>query len=249
MSRRITLATVLVLIPLFCWAWIVVLSRDMYGPMTGASAWMMATEWDTVHLLLLWAMWAVMMAAMMLPSATPVVMLYANAARRRGETSGRPLHLFALTAGYVLVWALFSVGAVALQRILSILLVLSPMMQVTSRPAGGIVLMIAGLYQLTSWKWACLQTCRSPLGFLMAQWREGRAGAFRMGTEHGLYCVGCCWALMLLLFAGGVMNLLVIVALTAVVAVEKLAPFGAQGARVGGALLVALGVWMIARPM
>jgi predicted metal-binding membrane protein len=245
MPRRVALTIVVLLIPLLSWAWIVALARDMYGPMNGAGAWMMTAEWDAVRLLLLWAMWAVMMAAMMLPSASPVLMLYSATARRRGETSERPLHVLALAAGYVLVWALFSVGAVALQRILSILLVLSPMMEVTSRRAGGIVLVVTGSYQLTPLKWACLQTCRAPLVFLMERWREGRGGAFRMGAEHGMYCVGCCWALMLLLFVGGVMNLLAIVTITALVAMEKLTPFGAQGARIGGVLLIAIGVWMI----
>jgi predicted metal-binding membrane protein len=245
MPRRLVLAFVLVLVPLLSWAWIVAVARDMYGPMTGASAWLMAAQSDVMHVVMLWAMWAVMMAAMMLPSASPVMMLYSAAARHRGEQSGRPLHVFALAAGYILVWAIFSVGAVALQRILTILLMLSPMMQVTSRPAGGIVLIIAGLYQLTALKWACLRICRSPLSFLMERWREGRRGALQMGAEHGFYCVGCCWALMLLLFVGGVMNLLVIVALTAFIAVEKLAPFGAQSARISGVLLIGLGVWMI----
>jgi len=244
MPRRIALAIVLVIVPLLSWAWIVTMARDMNGPMTGSSAWMMATRWDAVHLLLLWAMWAVMMAAMMLPSASPVMMLYAAAARRRGEAAGRPLHLFALAAGYVLVWGGFSLGAVVLQRVLATLLVLSPMMQMTG-PAGGIVLIVAGLYQLTPLKWMCLQTCRSPLSFLMQRWQEGRAGAFRMGAEHGVYCVGCCWALMLLLFVGGVMNLMVIVALTVFVAIEKLVPFGDYSARVSGFPLMALGVWMV----
>jgi predicted metal-binding membrane protein len=187
----------------------------------------------------------VMMAAMMLPSASPVVLLYSAAARRRGEGAGSPLHVLALATGYVLVWAGFSIGAVALQRILSTLLVLSPMMTVTSRPAGGIVLIVAGLYQLTPLKWTCLQTCRSPVSFLMQRWREGRAGAFRMGAEHGVYCVGCCWALMLLLFVGGVMNLLVIIALTVFIAIEKLVPFGDYSARISGFPLMALGVWLL----
>src|SRR4030095_785259 len=168
--------------------WIVALARDMNGPMTGSSAWMMTASWDALHLLLLWAMWAVMMAAMMLPSASPVVLMYSAAARRRGEGAGRALHVFALAGGYVLVWAAFSIGAVMLQRLLSSLLLLSPMMRVTSRPAGGILLIAAGLYQLTPIKWTCLQTCRSPLSFLMQRWREGRARAFRMGGERGVYC-------------------------------------------------------------
>ena len=109
------------------------------------------------------------------------------------------------------------------------------------------MLLVAGVYQLAPLKRACLGACRSPLSFLMVRWREGRAGALQMGIAHGAYCVGCCWALMLLLFAGGVMNVPVVVALSLFVALEKLGPFGAQGARISGALLMAAGVWMLFR--
>ena len=109
------------------------------------------------------------------------------------------------------------------------------------------MLILAGIYQLTPLKRACLRACQSPLGFLMSRWRNGSSGAFRLGLEHGAYCVGCCWALMLLLFAGGVMNLLVIVGLTAWVAVEKFAPFSRRGAEVSGAVMIALGSWMLMR--
>jgi len=143
------------------------------------------------------------------------------------------------------VWALFSLGATALQRLLATLLFVSPMMEVTSPAVGAVLLLMAGVYQLTPIKHACLRTCQSPLGFLMSRWRTGLAGAFRMGLEHGALCVGCCWALMLLLFAGGVMNLSVIAALTVLVAFEKLTPFGAQGARIGGVLLIAAALWML----
>jgi predicted metal-binding membrane protein len=143
------------------------------------------------------------------------------------------------------VWAAFSVGATALQRLLAALLVVSPMMEVTSRNAGAMLLMIAGVYQMTPLKHACLRTCQSPLGFLMSRWRPGAGGAFRMGIEHGALCVGCCWALMLLLFAGGVMNLAVIAALTVLVAFEKLTRFGVYGARISGILLIAAAVWMV----
>jgi len=112
--------------------------------------------------------------------------------------------------------------------------------------AAGI-LIVAGVYQFLPIKHLCLQACRSPISFLTQRWRPGVAGAFRMGAAHGIYCLGCCWALMLLLFAGGVMNLTVILALTAWVAIEKLTPFGRHSARVGAALLLALGVWMIVR--
>lgn len=224
----------LILVTVASWWWIVAMARDMYGPMTGASAWMMTTHWDAPHLALLWAMWAVMMIAMMLPSAVPMLLLAGGAAR--------PGYL---ALGYIAVWAAFSVGATALQWGLGRLLMLTPMMEASSRGVGGTFLLIAGLYQWTPLKEACLITCQSPLAFVMRRWRSGSWGAVRMGLEHGLYCVGCCWALMLLLFAGGVMNLVVIAALTAFVAFEKLVPFGAHSARISGALLVAAGAWML----
>jgi len=238
----------LVLLALVSWLWIVVMARDMYGTMTGASAWMMTTRWDIRHLLLLWSMWAVMMTGMMLPTAFPMLLLYGVIARRSAEarpTTAR--QVYALAAGYLMDWILFSFAATALQRVLASLLLVSPMMEITSRVGGATLLLIAGIYQLTPIKHACLRTCQSPLGFLMSRWRTEWSGAFRMGLEHGLYCVGCCWALMLLLFVGGVMNLTVIAALTAFVAFEKLAPFGMRGARISGVLLIAAGLWMLVR--
>ena len=133
----------------------------------------------------------------------------------------------------------------ALQRVLSALLVLTPMMEAATATASGVLLLLAGAYQLTPLKARCLSTCRSPLSFIMQRWRPGLRGAFRMGAEHGLYCLGCCWALMLLLFAGGVMHLGVIAALTIFVLIEKMAPFGARSAPISGVALLALGVWVI----
>ena len=246
--NRTPVVVLLVVLPLVCWMWIVVMANDMYGAMTGASAWMMTPDWDVSHLLLLWAMWAVMMVGMMLPGASPMLLLYGRTARRStpsGSTASQQIYSFA--AGYLVVWALFSLGATALQRLLTALLVVSPMMVVTSPVAGATFLLIAGVYQLTPLKDTCLRTCQSPLGFLMGRWRAGTAGAFRMGLEHGALCLGCCWALMLLLFVGGVMNLAVIAALTALVAFEKLTPFGVHGARISGLLLIAVALWMFLR--
>ena len=121
------------------------------------------------------------------------------------------------------------------------------MMEVTSPRVGATFLLIAGAYQLAPFKRNCLRKCQSPLGFFMSQWRPGTTGALRMGLQHGAYCVGCCWGLMLLLFAGGVMNLTVIAALTAFVAFEKLTPFGMRGTQVSGVLLTAAGLWMLTR--
>jgi predicted metal-binding membrane protein len=244
--ERLSALVLLVVVPLVSWIWIVVMARDMYGTMTGASAWMMTARWDASHLLLLWAMWAVMMAGMMLPSASPVVLLYSGLARGMAPSTARQ-KIYTFAAGYLIVWTVFSLGATALQRVFAELLIVSPMMEISSPTAGAVLLFIAGFYQLTPMKLACLRTCQSPLGFLMSHWRNGVSGALRMGLQHGAYCVGCCWALMLLLFVGGVMNLTVIAALTAFVAMEKLAPFGAYGARIAGVLLMATALWLVLR--
>jgi predicted metal-binding membrane protein len=205
----------------------------------------MTATWDVPHLLLLWAMWAVMMAGMMLPSVSSLVLLYGVVVRRSGEPAAAR-RIYALGAGYLTVWSAFSLAATVLQRLLSALLLLSPMMEPSNPVLGATLLVLAGAYQMTPLKLACLRTCQSPLGFLMSHWRPDPRGAFRIGVYHGMSCVGCCWALMLLLFAGGVMNLAVIAALTVFVAFEKLAPFGQMGARVSGLLLMLTGGWMIA---
>jgi predicted metal-binding membrane protein len=245
-SDRLSISALLIFLPLAAWAWIVVMARDMYGPMTGASAWMMTPTWDLGHLLLLWAMWAVMMTGMMLPSAAPTVLLYGAMIRRSAPLAGS-WSIYALGAGYVVAWAAFSIAATALQRILAAFVLMTPMMEPSIPWLGAALLVFAGIYQMTPVKQACLRTCQSPFAFLMRRWRAGTRGAFRMGLAHGIYCVGCCWALMLLLFAGGVMNLIVIAALTVFVAFEKLAPFGPGAARVSGVLLIGAGLWMFVR--
>jgi predicted metal-binding membrane protein len=244
--ERLLLALVLLLIVSLSWLWIGAMAWDMYGSMQGLAAWMMTPAWDTTHLILLWAMWAVMMVAMMLPSASPMLLLYLHAARIRKEGSQAALRVYVLAGGYLSVWAVFSVGATWLQRVLATQEMLSPMMEPASATPSAVLLLIAGVYQMTPLKRVCLRSCRSPLSFLMRRWRSGWIGAFRMGVEHGAYCLGCCWALMLLLFAGGVMNLAVIAALTAWVLVEKLLPIGEHAARVSGVLLIGTGAWMLA---
>jgi predicted metal-binding membrane protein len=244
---RLSLAVVLIALPLACWLWVAAMARDMYGPMTGASAWMMTVTWDTPRLILLWAMWAAMMAGMMLPSLTPSLLLYARSVRARDGARAPSAKIYAMAAGYLTVWALFSVGATVLQRALSEWSLLTMMMEPSRPQAAAALLFIAGAYQWTPLKDSCLTVCRSPLALLTRNWREGVGGAFQMGLANGAYCLGCCWALMLLLFAGGVMNLTVILVLTAWVAVEKFAPFGRFSARAGGVLLMAAAVWTIAR--
>jgi predicted metal-binding membrane protein len=243
-DRWLTGAALVITIAL-CWAWIVQLARDMYGAMTGPSAWMMTDQWDFTHLALLFAMWVVMMAGMMLPSAAPAILLYAGVIRKSPGGGRATALVYAFAGGYLVVWTLFSLLATVLQRVLSNLLLLTPMMESGNRFFGGAVLIRAGLYQLTPFKRQCLAGCRSPAAFIAQHWRRGVAGGFRMGLIHGAECLGCCWALMLLLFTGGVMNLWWIGGLTVFVLVEKLAPLGAQTARVAGLILIALGLWYL----
>ena len=246
-TSRIGFRAAVLIVLLLSWWWIVAMARDMYGAMDGPSAWMMTPVWDVPHLLLLWTMWAVMMAAMMLPSAWPMLAMFGTFADSQPSSPRHAAPLYWFAAGYVLVWAGFSVLATIVQRLLANGLVLSPMMVLTSPRASAALLILAGVYQVTPLKQMCLRQCRSPIAFLFQHWHPGSLGAVRMGVSHGGYCLGCCWALMLLLFVGGVMNLYVIAALSTVVAVEKTSRLGELGSRVSGGVLIALAVWVLFR--
>ncbi|MEQ1439025.1 DUF2182 domain-containing protein [Fontimonas sp. SYSU GA230001] len=228
------------------WLYLVPASLDMYGAMDGLSAWMMQTHWDVRYFVLVFLMWAVMMVGMMLPSAAPAILLYARVQRTSAGVEAPTLRIQAFTAGYLLAWTGFSLAATLLQYALSRAALLSPMWESASPVLGAVLLVNAGLYQLTPFKQSCLSRCRSPAGFFMQHWRPGVRGALRLGVRHGLYCVGCCWALMLLLFVGGVMSLLWIGAITVFVLIEKLAPLGVQGGRLSGALLALAGIVLLA---
>jgi len=232
------IAASLALTVLLCWAWIVPMARDMYGAMDGAAQWMMRGGSGWSYALLLFAMWAAMMAGMMLPSAAPTLLLYANVVRRSAAGDDTAAHVRAFAAGYLLAWGGFSLAATLAQLLLAQALLLTPMMQLRGAAPGAALLLAAGAWQLSGWKRGCLQSCRAPAAFIASHWRPGRRGALRMGLAHGGYCLGCCWALMLLLFAGGVMNLWWIGGLTVFVLLEKLAPAGAQGGRLSGGLLL-----------
>lgn len=227
------------------WAYLVPASLDMYGRMDGVAAWMMEATWDARYLLLIFLMWAAMMVAMMLPSALPTLLIYYKMVRNDPAVRSPSRRMFAFAAGYILAWSGFSVGATLLQWGLAEAALLSPMMVSASPWLGGAILIVAGVYQWTPIKYACLRHCRSPMAFLMEHWQRGMPGALRLGLRHGLYCVGCCWALMLLLFVGGVMSLLWIGAITAFVLMEKLAPYRAQRGRLSGLALVIAGAWVL----
>src|SRR5688572_18963835 len=167
---RASLVAVLVALPLACWIWVIAMARDMYGPMSGASAWMMTVAWDAPRLFLLWAMWAAMMAGMMLPTIAPMLLLYGGAMRQREGLRHPSLRIYALAAGYLAVWFLFSIGATALQRVLASWSLLTMMMEPQHDRAAAALLLIAGVYQLTPLKQACLIACRSPITLLSSGW-------------------------------------------------------------------------------
>lgn len=199
---------------------------------------------DTVaYVVLLFVMWWTMMLAMMLPSAAPAILTYAAVSRKVARDGAAAAPVAAFAAGYAAIWTAFSAGAAALQIFVQPLVPLSGMMAVISASVGAGLLIGAGAYQLSPLKQACLRKCQSPLMFFAHHWRNGPRGALRMGLSHGVYCLGCCWVLMGLLFYGGVMELRWIVGLALYVAAEKLIPAGARLSRLTGVLLVGWGLW------
>jgi predicted metal-binding membrane protein len=201
--------------------------------------------WGFGYAGLMFVMWWVMMIAMMLPSAAPMVLLFALMNRKQKE-KGNPFVPTALFASaYLAVWAGFSIIAVVLQWSFESLTLLSPMLASKSVVLGGGLLLIAGIYQLTPLKQACLKHCRSPIQFVLTRWRNGTGGAFRMGIEHGVFCVGCCWFLMGLLFFGGIMNLYWIGGIAIFVLLEKTIPLGHWFGYVVGIALIVWGSFIL----
>lgn len=232
-------------IVLGCWIYLAVMIGDMSaGP--GLSPMTTPRPFGPAQLSGLFLMWTVMMAAMMLPTAAPMTVAYARmrAAERGRRVPWASVLLFA--GGYLAIWSAFSAGATLVQGVLTELAYLTPMtMKIASGPLAGGVLVAAGVYQFLPVKQACLRQCRTPIGFLMTQWRDGDWGAFVMGWRHGLFCVGCCWALMGLLFVAGVMNALWIVGLTVYVLIEKLVPHSQFVTRLLGLGLIGMGLGTI----
>ena len=213
--------------------------------MSDMSMVMTPAVWTLGYAILIFTMWWIMMVAMMLPSATPMLLLFARV-NRKEKSGGRPYVPTAVfAAGYLTAWGAFSITAAGVQWMLVQLGWLSGVMATTSTRLGGVILIAAGAWQLTPIKHVCLRHCRSPLSFLVGSWRPGHRGAFRMGLEHGTYCLGCCWFLMGLLLFGGVMNIYWVAGLAAYVLIEKTVPMGQWLARITGAGLVAWGALLL----
>lgn len=239
---RVALAGAIVVVLAASWAWLVWQDWamrhmdvvDMAMPSNGPWAW--------VDVALVFTMWAIMMVAMMLPTALPMLLAFRRTDAARGTERQAALHTALFAIGYLAIWTAFSAAATGAQWALHASDQVSAAMQITNAWVAAGVLIAAGLYQWSGWKDVCLRSCRSPLAFLINRWSPGPIGALRMGVEHGAYCTGCCWLLMTLLFVVGVMNVAWIVALTLYVLVEKLAPANRGLARASGMALVAWGI-------
>ena len=229
-------------ITLLAWLYLLHIAMPMPG-MDMSRAMTPHSAWSVTRFALTALMWAVMMVGMMLPSAAPMILLFAAVQRRH---SAHPtIAILAFVGSYLLVWGGFSLVAAMLQHLLGRSRLLSEEMSLVAPWAGGLLFIVAGAYEVSSLKQRCLDHCRGPLAFMIGHWRPGLAGAVRMGAEHGAYCLGCCWALMLLLFVGGVMNLIWVAALATVVLAQKVVPGGGALARAGGIALSIVGLVLL----
>jgi predicted metal-binding membrane protein len=236
-------------ITLLSWAYLIYLAQDMARmdmPMDmGMSAAMPQTQaWQPREFVLMFGMWAVMMVAMMVPTAAPMILTFAAISRKRPAPQAFLSRTSAFVLGYLLVWTSFALIATVAQGLLHQAALLSPKLATTNTLLASFLLLAAGLFQWTPFKYTCLHHCRSPFSFLLNEWRDGTKGALYMGLNHGGYCLGCCWSLMALLFVAGVMNLLWIATLAALILVEKVAPKGHYLSRVAGVLFIGWGIWL-----
>jgi predicted metal-binding membrane protein len=206
-------------------------------------------EWSAGEIRFLFPMWAIMMVAMMTPSVTPMILMYAHVARESSEERKPLIATGWFTAGYLLSWTVFSLVAASAQGLLERTAWLDPMMAPASNSIGGAILIVAGLYQFTPLKDNCLRRCQSPTSFLQScgGFKTGMTSSIWFGIRHGLYCIGCCWALMMLLFAGGVMNIFWIAAISTHLVIEKVLVAGHVIARLTGAVLAIAGLLLIFR--
>jgi predicted metal-binding membrane protein len=237
-------AVALALLTVLAWVYLFQMSAATRGAATeaemhGAMGMAGMNGWGPSDVAALFVMWVVMMAGMMLPSAAPMILLVAGTHRRQGGPYAQT-RTAAFAGGYLVAWIEFSLAAALAQAALHAGALMSSSMETQSPRISGVIFLAAGVYQWSPLKHLCLARCRSPVHFVSEHWREGISGAFTLGLQHGLFCIGCCWVLMALLFAAGVMNLAWVAAIGGLVLVEKILKHGPAAGRVAG---VAFAVW------
>ena len=228
----------IVLLALLCWSILMWLVVDMCNPIAMMTM-PMSPSWLSINFVAVFLMWTIMMGAMMLPSAIPMILLH----HKMSGGGFLGINTAVFLGAYLVIWGLFSIVAVAIQFFAHNLNVLKPESLTVSAQISGLVLISAGGFQFTKLKDTCLRACQSPAGFFMSRWKGGAKGSFEMGLYHGLFCLGCCWALMLLLFVGGVMNLSWVLLLTVGVLAEKTIPAGKALSNMIGVLLIGFGCY------
>ncbi len=244
---RIIIISGLLIICLLSWLYIIYLYRQMYPMNMNALffAMPMSAQWTLTDFILLFVMWFVMMIAMMMPSVTPLVLIFAMVNRQRKQTQNPFVNTVYLLSGYFLIWMVFSFSATLLQWLLQHLSLLNPEMETTNKILGAGILIAAGVFQFTSLKHKCLYHCQTPINFISQHWKEGKYGALLMGIKNGLYCIGCCWILMIPLFVSGIMNLLWIAIIAAFALLEKFLSGTKWVSYISGALLVLYGILLL----
>ncbi len=242
-TQRIRTSVWLALLLVAAVAWAIVLQQALaMGNMTQGMATMGA---QPASVLIFLPLWISMMVAMMFPAIAPVVTLFATIGQRRCATGQPAAPTWLFLAGYLMVWSLFGVAAYLLSLIVPAIGMMAAGLRLDNPAASGLILIFAGLYQLSPLKGVCLAHCRSPLSVILHHWHDGRLGAFRMGFEHGAYCLGCCWGLMLVLFAVGLMNLAWMIVLTIVIFAEKIVAYGPQISKLTAVGLILFGLFTL----
>jgi len=241
---RVVIMSIVGILTLLCWVYLVDMAIDM-DQMMSMGMMMKIPVWTASYFGAMLLMWVIMMIGMMAPTTIPMAFIYAAVSRKAKKQGSviAPTSIF--VSGYLVMWSVFSLFATLAQWGLNEAALLSPMMVSNSPWFGATLLIIAGIFQFTPLKDSCLQHCRAPAHFISESWRPGSFGAFRMGLKHGIYCIGCCWILMGLLFFGGVMSITWIAAITLFVLLEKVLPLGDKGGRVAGGVMTMTGLTML----
>jgi predicted metal-binding membrane protein len=238
-SDRLMVIACLVFVIALSWTYLLT-GAGMSMEKISMSKFMHQTQWDVGYALTMFIMWWVMMVAMMLPSALPMILLFTSLHQKMGARS--PMAVTTFVTAYLLIWGGFSAIATSCQWLLVQHDLIAAMKPLNSTLLGGGLLISAGIWQLSPWKKTCLNHCRAPIQFLSENWQAGTMGALQMGLKHGLYCLGCCWVLMALLFYGGIMNLLWIIGLAIFILIEKVMPVNINFSRYSGMILIAWGI-------
>jgi predicted metal-binding membrane protein len=242
--EKVLIGTLLAFVSLVAWVHTINQSLNM-GASEGAMAGPMGPELSAESLLLFLVTWLVMMVAMMFPSVAPMILAFGSVSRKPRPGTGTQVSTAVFLFGYLLSWTALGVLAYALSQMLAGVELSFPTLRSYEVIGRSAVLIVAGVFQLSTWKYACLSQCRTPLGFIMSHWRDGKRGALSLGIQHGLYCIGCCWALMAVLLSVGMMNLAAMALLALVIYVEKVSARGILLGKIVGFALTVAGIVLV----